>query len=51
MFRFVEWIQKPKFEAANDPGPDFEKVHEEMNHNMCELTDKYDITWSAPLNY
>ena len=51
MFRFMEWIQRPKFDAAKDTGTNFDLVDEKLMHNMCELTDKYDIVWSAPLNY
>ncbi|MFO7618959.1 MAG: hypothetical protein R6W91_04820 [Thermoplasmata archaeon] len=46
----MEWIQKPKFDAAKDTGTDFESMHEEQMHNFCELTERNEVLWSAPLN-
>ncbi|MBU4032085.1 MAG: hypothetical protein KKH41_02150 [Candidatus Thermoplasmatota archaeon] len=51
MFKFTQWIHKPKFEQARDSGPSFDKMHEEQMHNMCELTERNENLWSAPLNH
>ena len=52
MFKqLTQWMQRPKMDQARDTGPDFEKLEEEMMHNMCELSDKGEIFWSASLNH
>ena len=50
MFNFKPFFHKPKFDAAKEPGIDFESMHEEMMHNMCELNEKNEVTWNAGLN-
>jgi hypothetical protein len=50
MFNFKPFFHKPKFDSAKDSGIDFENMHEEMMHNMCEFTEKNEITWNAGLN-
>ncbi len=50
MFNLKLFLNKPKFDPAKESGADFEKMHEEQMHNFCELSDRNEVLWSAPLN-
>jgi hypothetical protein len=50
MFKLRQFLHRPKFDAAKQSGMNLEAMHEEQAHNMCELTDKNEMTWNAGIN-
>ena len=50
MFNFRHIFNRPKFDAAKQPGMSLEAMHEEQMHNICELNEKSEITWNAGMN-
>ena len=50
MFRFTQFLHKPKFDEAKQSGMNLEPMHEEQMHNVCELNEKSEILWNAGMN-